>query len=114
MASALAILSKRSTGPTVRVRTHDIRIARVDITFSGTYTTGGEACDFTALDGNLIPAANIIMVEIGCGALPLFFFNWDSVNKKVVAFSVATGLQLANGNAGLAGNVAQALIFLRG
>jgi hypothetical protein len=113
MASTLTLVDKRPTGDVVRTRTHSIRLARVDIAFSGTYTTGGEACDLVALDGNLIPSGRIEQVIITCSTLPLFMFTWDSANKKVVAFSMATGAQLANGNAGLAGNTAQALVVLK-
>jgi len=113
MSSTLALIDKRPSADVVRTRTHSIRLARVDITFGGTYTTGGEACDFAALDGNLIPSSKIEAVYITCPALPLFLFTWDGTNKKVVAFSMATGAQLANGNAGLAGAVAQALIVLK-
>jgi hypothetical protein len=113
MASTVTLVDKRPTGDVVRGRTHSLRLARADIAFSGTYTTGGEACDFTALDGNLVPAAKIEAVYITCPTLPLFLFTWDSVNKTVVAFSMATGAQLANANAGLAGKTAQALIVLK-
>jgi hypothetical protein len=114
MAATLTAVRKRPTSGAVRTRTDELRVARVDIAFSGTYTTGGEACDIAAVDANIYPSAKIIAVYITCGALPLFSFNWDSANKKVLAFSWATGAQLANGNAGLAGNTATALVLMKG
>lgn len=113
MSSTVTVVDGRPSADVVRTRTHSLRLARAQIVFAGTYTTGGEAADFTAANGNLIPAARIEAVYITCHALPLFIFTWDSVNKKVVAFSMATGAQLANGNAGLAGSTAQALIVLK-
>lgn len=113
MASTLSAVRKRPTSGAVRTRTDELRVARVDIAFSGTYTTGGEAADFTAVDANIYPAAKIVAVSIFCHTLPLFTFTWDSANKKVLAFSWATGAQLANGNAGLAGATATALVWMK-
>jgi hypothetical protein len=114
MAATVTAVRKRATAGAVRTRTDELRVAQVSVVFSGTYTTGGEAVDISGLDANIFPAAKIVGVSIFCHTLPLFLFTWDSANKKIVAFSMATGAQLANGNAGLAGNTATALVLMKG
>jgi hypothetical protein len=111
MASALSAINKRPSSDTLRTRTHNIRIGRIDVAFSGTYTTGGEACDFGALDANLFTHASIVGVHIDNSNAPDFFFSWDRANKKLKAFT--GGAEVANGNGGLAGKTISCFLFIK-
>lgn len=83
MAVALSLLKRTKAGPMLD--------AQVQLTFSGTYPTGGEAVDFASVVGftNRPPSAVNVTGKAG------FVYQYDRANKKVlVLVNTAGGVNL--------------------
>jgi hypothetical protein len=113
MASALTLVNKHASGDPVRTLSGELRLLLVQVAFSGTYTTNGEAFDPAASDAGIVPSnAKLQFVDLPVPPTGAHTLVWDSVNKKIKVFVTSTGVELANGSAAMAGTTVTALCVL--
>lgn len=79
MAVSLAVLKRSKSGNGID--------AQVQLTFSGTYPTGGEAVSFEAAVGITNRPPSNVMVAGKAG----FLYQYDSLNKKVLVLCNTAG-----------------------
>lgn len=111
MASALSFPGATAPRRDIKATFGTLRWVLCRITFSGTYTTGGEAFDPAASNAGLVPS-NASILQVLAPNVGGYDLEWDKTNKKLKAWT-SGGTELANANAALAGLVCDALVAVQ-
>jgi hypothetical protein len=102
MAVTATIIPKPGSGEPIMAM-GDLWTFFVSLSFSGSYSTGGDSLDFTSFLQGPAAGATVLMVDVSGGAGTTF--EYDKTNKKLKGFSAAnTELTAAAYNAALTGD----------